>query len=114
MFHQSTSHDSQPEWVPTPRAKASSKRNTRKCAFALEDMAACAVLAGRKTGETEDRFQVHGSVLEAASGRRAASSFKRTFTQGHVRLDNLRLIGGRLILFDWAQASNFPSRRSRR
>jgi hypothetical protein len=107
-FHESTVRHSLPEWMPTPGLVASSERRTRRCVFGLEDLAACAFLAGPKAGEAEQWIKVHGSILAQAPARLPNESFNRTLIHGDIRTDNLRLVDGRLVMFDWPQASNFP------
>ncbi|MFP6594164.1 MAG: hypothetical protein VB860_04180 [Dehalococcoidia bacterium] len=107
-FHDSTARHSLPEWVHTPGLVASSERRTRRCAFGLEEMAACAVLAGSKASEAEEWIKAHGPVLAEVSARLSDDSFNRILIHGNVRSDNLRLVDGRLVMFDWPQASNFP------
>jgi thiamine kinase-like enzyme len=71
-------------------------------------MAACAVLAGSKASEAEEWIKTHGPVLAEVSARLSDDSFNRILIHGDVRSDNLRLVDGRLVMFDWPQASNFP------
>ena len=107
-FHESTARHSLPEWVPTPGLVASSELRTRRCAFGLEDLVACVALVGSKAGEGERWIKAYGPVLAEASARLPDEAFNRTLIHGDIRSDNLRLVDGRLIMFDWPQASNFP------
>ncbi|MDP6822784.1 MAG: phosphotransferase [Dehalococcoidia bacterium] len=108
VFHESTRGATLPAWLQTPGLAGSTEQNTWRCAFSVEEMAPSAALAGAKGGEAERWFQEHGSVLTEASRRLADPSFERTFIHRDVRSDNLRLVDGRLVLFDWPHASSAP------
>lgn len=73
-----------------------------------DGLRSAAALAGRRADEAEEWLDVALPVLEAAALRVRDIPPPYTLLHEDTRSDNLRLVGGRLKLFDWNWASAGP------
>jgi hypothetical protein len=105
-FHRSTLGRDLPGWVPD----FEDFELHRRWNWAAEDeaIAASASLAGELAGQAGAWLRESRAALMGAASRIGRSRGEHAFLHLDARSDNLRVLGGRLYLFDWAWACAGP------
>ena len=105
-FHRSTVGHDLPAWVPDFEDFGLDRR----WSWAADDgaVASAAALAGALAGQAGAWLRENRAALIGAASRIGRSRGERAFLHLDARSDNLRVLGGRLYLFDWAWACAGP------
>lgn len=102
-FHRSTLGQELPARLARP-GRFLGRLDWRWIREETDDFQVLAEMAGERSAEAREWFRVAAPILQEAIDRWNEAPERFALLHGDVRSDNLRLLGSRLILFDWPHA----------